>query len=888
MMNTIESFKRNMIYISLLSSLTLSAMNAQADETTPASEYEDTTANFPSTDPTASIKRILNIDGPFGSILHPSKIRLNYEQLHIHPDSQFTGSIIANHSDIHIHQAKVAGDIYLRLQPSEDELISSEINLFNSALSSHHPGAALAAESSDVNIQHSQIENSAGGAISLSKENAEMNAPSFPDATIGQSTIITRNGYGISNSQRFLNIDNTLIMTGEKNKDNSLSVGVEIFAANAKDEKITTTNIINSKIHSYGDGVDMSGGDTKISNSIINASNSHAIMTEGGNLTLAQGSELNALNNACGIQTSAGNPGRYHSNEIIIDNSTINTANNTAIIVNRMDTDEITVNKSNITLQNNSRVSAGNGIALQSWRDSSVKLEVNRSHISGEISANQESMININLFNNAFFDGYTKNVNYLLSGRHSLWKITANSDIKSLWHIGDIELTNERQTGSELLIHNQYIGSNGTITFDVNTASNRSLPGKLIIRGDSIGNANISLNNIGGTSDRYLNRFELIHVDGISNAVFSQSGRIVAGAYDYSLVRGPGSNAGNWYLTSQTSLNDPMARHIVRPEAAGYIANLGIANTLFATTMNDRPAETHYTDIITGEKKRTSLWLRQAGNHSNWHDNSGQLSTQTNSTVTQLGADILRWTTNGRNQGRLGLMTGQGMSRSTSHSSITNYSSKSSVKGYSIGTYASWHGNSSDKSGPYINSWLQYNWFNNHVQGQGISAENYQSKGINTSFEAGYTIRMRKPGNDNNTINSWSLQPQAQVTWMNVKARNQREANGTRVISHGEGNIQTRLGLRASLQGHHNRDKNKGRQFEPFIEANWLHNTRDFGVSMNEVRVSQAGTHNIAEVKIGIAAKLNPKVNLWGNIGTQVGHKGYNNTNATVGIKYDF
>lgn len=905
-MNTIESFKRNMIYISLLSSLSLSAMKTQADETLPTSEYEDSTSGFSDTDSTASMdnisiisdtdstarmERILNVNGSVGTILHPEKINLNHKQLHIHPDSLLIGSISADNSDIRINQANITGDIFLSLQPSEDDFISSELYLSDSILSSHHPVAALIAKNSDVNIQRSRIENSAGGAIYLINENADMSTPTFPytpDTTISQSTIIASNSYGILNSQGVLNIDDTTIMAGEENKNNSLSIGVKILATNADENAKTITNITNSKIKSYGNGIYMSGGETKISRSLINARNNYAIMTEGGSLTLAQGSELKARNNASGIFSSAGISGLYHSNKIIIDNAMINTANNTAIIVDSRKPGGNTTNKSDITLQNYARVSAGNGIALQSWGDSSVDLKVNRSHISGEISANQESTINIDLLKNAFFDGYTKNVDVFFSGNHSLWKITKSSDVGNLWHLGDIELTHECQTGSELLIKNNYYGDHGTITFNANIADDRSLPGKMIIRGFSNGNANISIKNIGGTSDRYLNRFELIHIDGSSSAVFRHSGRIVAGGYDYSLVRGQGSNASNWYLTSQTSLNDPMTRQIVRPEAAAYIANMSTANTLFSTAMNDRPAETHYTDIITGEKKRTSLWLRQAGNHNGWHDNSGQLSTQTNSTMTQLGADILRWTTNSRNRGHVGLMTGQGRSHSTSHSSVTNYHSKSSVKGYSIGTYASWYGDSTDKSGPYINSWLQYNWFNNHVRGQGLAAENYQSKGINTSFEAGYTIKMKKLTSDKNTTNSWFLQPQAQVTWMNVKARNHREANGTRVISNGEGNIQTRLGIRASLKGHPIMDKNKDRNFEPFIEANWLHNTRSFSVSMNDARVSQAGTHNIGEVKVGIGGKLNPKVNLWGNIGTQVGHKGYNNTNATVGIKYNF
>ena len=878
-MNTIESLKRNMIYISLLSSLTLSTMKTHANETG---------SNSSTTDSIASMERVLNINGSFGSILHPEKINLSHEKLTLSPDSQFTGSIIANSSDIHINQANVHGHVYLHQQWPGDEFTTHELNLFNTTLSSTYPGAALETEDSDVNIQHSWISNSDGGGISISKKYADMNEDFLPDATIEKSTITTGNNYGILNRQSNVNIDNTVIKTGKQNKNNSQSLGISIVADNSDDDKNTITNISNSKINSYGDGLLMFGGDTRIVNSIITARNDYAVMTEGGDLTLSQGTELKASDTACGIYTVAGNPGVYNINKITIDNSTISTANNAAIIVNRRELNDNVANKTDITLRNNSQVSAGNGVALISWSDSEVSLGIHSSHVHGEIRAHQESIVNVFLGQHSLFDGYTKNVNDFFSVDKSLWKITSSSDIDNLYHAGDIELTNERKKSIELLINNNYIGKNGTMTFNSKTTDDRVFPGKLMIHGDSIGNTNIVINNIGGMSDARLNRFELIHVDGASKAVFNQSGRIVAGAYDYSLVRGQGRDTGNWYLTSQTSLNNPEARYTVRPEAASYIANLSAANSLFTTAMNDRPTEIHYTDRFTGEKKPTRLWLRQAGSHNGWRDNSGQLTSQTNSIMTQLGGDILRWTTNNRNQGHIGLMTGLGNSRSTSHSSVTNYHSKGSVKGYSIGTYASWHANHTNKSGLYINSWLQYNWFNNRVQGQGISAENYQSKGINTSFEAGYTLNMGKLTSNKETMNSWFLQPQAQITWMNVKASNHREANGTHVISKSEGNIQARLGIRASVKGHHIMDTNKGREFEPFIEANWLHNTRDFSVRMDDVRISQAGTRNIGEVKIGIAGKINPKVNLWGNIGTQVGHKGYNNTHAAVGIKYNF
>ncbi|TBM33301.1 autotransporter outer membrane beta-barrel domain-containing protein, partial [Hafnia paralvei] len=98
--------------------------------------------------------------------------------------------------------------------------------------------------------------------------------------------------------------------------------------------------------------------------------------------------------------------------------------------------------------------------------------------------------------------------------------------------------------------------------------------------------------------------------------------------------------------------------HVNRPEGGSYIANLAAANTLFNTRLHDRLGETQYIDALTGEKKVTSLWLRQVGGHNNWRDSSGQLKTQSNSYVAQLGGDVAQWSTDGLNRGHLGLMTG--------------------------------------------------------------------------------------------------------------------------------------------------------------------------------------------------------------------------------------
>ena len=127
-----------------------------------------------------------------------------------------------------------------------------------------------------------------------------------------------------------------------------------------------------------------------------------------------------------------------------------------------------------------------------------------------------------------------------------------------------------------------------------------------------------------------------------------------------------------------------------------------------------------------------------------------------------------------------------------------------------------------------------------------------------------------------------------QMIWMGVKANDHKEANGTYVSGEGDGNIQTRLGVKTFMSGYADQDKGKNRVFQPFVEVNWIHNTKDFGTTMDGIIVKQDGAANIGELKLGVEGQLNKNVNVWGNVGQQVGNNGYSDTAVMLGIKYNF
>ncbi|SFB09914.1 autotransporter family porin [Citrobacter amalonaticus] len=454
-------------------------------------------------------------------------------------------------------------------------------------------------------------------------------------------------------------------------------------------------------------------------------------------------------------------------------------------------------------------------------------------------------------------------------------------------------------TPTTLTIAGNYAGNNGLLALRTVLGDDLSATDKLVVRGDTSGTTRVSVTNAGGGSQT-VEGIPIVEVEGASNGTFVKEGRIVAGAYDYNIIK---KNNQNWHLTSE-AIPDPLppdepapaspetpeqpipqpGEHQYRPETGSYLANTLAANTLFTTRLHDRLGETQYTDVFTGEQKVTSLWMRHVGGHNRFKDSSGQISTQSNRYVMQLGGDIAQWSTDGLDRWHLGLMAGYANSKSRSHSSLTGYSSRGEISGYSAGLYGTWYANDADKTGAYVDGWLLYNWFDNTVSGQGLASEKYDSDGITASVETGYTWKLA----EFSERNALYIQPKAQITWMDVQADTHVEKNGTRVVDKTDGNLQTRLGVKAYLQGHNAMDDGKDRTFQPFVEVNWIHNTQNYSVQMDDISNDVKGSRNIGELKAGVEGQLTKNVTLWGNVAQQIGDNGYKDTQGMLGLKYSF
>ncbi|RKS87354.1 autotransporter family porin [Orbus hercynius] len=435
------------------------------------------------------------------------------------------------------------------------------------------------------------------------------------------------------------------------------------------------------------------------------------------------------------------------------------------------------------------------------------------------------------------------------------------------------QLPNSTTVSQSSVTVNDYQGNEGSHLIFNGTLTDDSSPiGKLIINGNSSGNSIVTVNNIGGLGAKTINGIAIIDVNGQSDAEFSQSDRIIAGAYEYKLQRSE-SNNNNWVLFSDLT---------ARAEIGSYVGNLFSANNLFNLRLYDRVGETQYIDLFTGEQKVTSMWIRHQYGYDKYNVANGDLSAKDHWNITQIGGDIAQWSSNEQNRLHLGVMVGYGRSKTTSTSNIDGSKSDATVDGYSYGAYATWYDNDQDKTGFYLDTWALWNHFDASVTGEKFS-ESYNISGLTASIESGYSFKTGQLGN----YDVW-LQPQAQAIWANAKADDFTESNGTRV-SFSHGNLQTRFGIRAALLSNAQIQAITNQSAQFFVEANWLHNTKLYDVTLNdELTLGQDGARNIGEIKVGVEGNIEKNTSLWLNLAGQRGDHDYKNASIMLGLKYSF
>ncbi|OAD98093.1 autotransporter outer membrane beta-barrel domain-containing protein (plasmid) [Pantoea sp. OXWO6B1] len=449
--------------------------------------------------------------------------------------------------------------------------------------------------------------------------------------------------------------------------------------------------------------------------------------------------------------------------------------------------------------------------------------------------------------------------------------------------------------GNTLIINGNYNGLSGSVvTLGSVLANDSSSTDRLVITGNTSGASTLLVANENGVGGATREGINLIGIGGASNATFTLGNRVVAGAYDYRLRKGnvSGTDHTGWYLTSFSKNPNPNPNpnpvSMYRPEAGAYAANLLAANTLFNFSLHDRSSETSYFDAATGETHKTSLWMRNLGGHSRYIMHDGQNQTQMNRYVLQLGGDLIQATSNDTNAFYAGIMGGYARASNSTHNNLTNHDAKGNLDGYSTGFYGTWYQDAEGKAGAWADMWAQYNWFNNEVSGDMLATEHYKSRGLKASFESGYAFLAGRWSNDNAMESRLYIEPHIQGVWSDITADNHTESEGTQVQGTGNDNLMTRFGVRAYLNTEIQANRGTVIEFKPFIEVNWLHSTKHYGVKMNDHSDIIHGTDNAAELKTGIEGRLSKHLSVSLIFLQQTGGNSWRDSSGALQVNYQF
>ena len=549
-----------------------------------------------------------------------------------------------------------------------------------------------------------------------------------------------------------------------------------------------------------------------------------------------------------------------------------------------------------LTLSNNAYVSGGNGIAIA--LDAAVAGRFDAvvqggSQMVGDIVITPEdegaglvpqSDVHVRLADGSLWQGSSDLVQTMAIEGGSQWTLTGDATVGELdVRNSGVALSDGSGRFNTLTVEGDLHSEGATFLFQGALGGDDSAFDRLHVRGDTSGDARIAVKNIGGVGAQTTDGIRLIEVDGASLATYALAGRAVGGSHEYFLFHGGVTDPadGNWYLRSQfddVCQDDPDAPGcvvdpvdpvdpitpppVLRPEPGAYLANQSAAINMFAHRLNDRIG------AVSLDEGRTA-WVRVGRQQADFSAVGGQLSVDGNTSVLQVGSDLLR-----RGNAAFGVMLGSGRADSSVVSELTGYSAKGRVRGTALGVYGTWLQDEGTR-GMYVDSTVQLGRFANRVQGIGLEPEHYDSRVATASLEVGHTFNVWQ-----GAASVLFVQPQLQLTYADYRADRHVEANGTVVDQADAGGLGGRLGVRVFGHG-----TAPGNTVQPYLGVNWLRGSGTSTLQFNGDTLGADVPRNRYEVQAGAELKLGQRWGAWGGLNVQRGDNGYRNVGGQLGVR---
>ncbi|WP_137518715.1 autotransporter outer membrane beta-barrel domain-containing protein, partial [Escherichia coli] len=281
---------------------------------------------------------------------------------------------------------------------------------------------------------------------------------------------------------------------------------------------------------------------------------------------------------------------------------------------------------------------------------------------------------------------------------------------------------------------------------------------------------------------------------------------------------------------------------VLNAKVGGYFNNLRAANQAFVMERRDHAGgdgQTLNLRVIGGRYHYTAV---------------GQLAQHEDTSTVQLSGNLFsgHWGDDG--EWMLGIVGGYSDNQGDSRSNMTGTRADNQNHGYAVGLTSSWYQHGNQKQGAWLDSWLQYAWFNNDVSEQDDGVDHYHSSGIIASLEAGYQWL---PGH------GVVIEPQTQVIYQGVQQDDFTAANHARVSQSQGDDIQTRLGLHSEWR--------TAVGVTPTLDLNYYHDPHATEIEEDGSTISDDAVKQRGEIKVGITGNISQRVSLRGSVAWQKG-----------------
>lgn len=408
-----------------------------------------------------------------------------------------------------------------------------------------------------------------------------------------------------------------------------------------------------------------------------------------------------------------------------------------------------------------------------------------------------------------------------------------------------------------LTVAGNYVGNGGVLEIEAVLGDDSSAADLLAITGDTSGSTNVRVINLGGAGAQTIEGIRIVDVGGVSAGDFTLLGdytfegapALVAGAYAYRLYQGGVSTPadGDWYLRS--ALIDGGA-----PTGPLYQAGAPVyevyANALQSfndlETLQQRVGNRSWMAGIveTGglpeeAGARSGIWGRIVGRYAS-------LDSKFSTTGADLDVDTWQLQAGADQQlyaGEAGKLIGDLSARyGTIAGDVTSVFGNGSISssGYGLGGSLTWYGS----GGFYLDAQANLTWYDSALASSTAATSLVSGNngfGYAIGVEAGQQIALNQ---------NWSMTPQAQLSYSDVRYDGFTDAYGA-AVSLAEGDDLTiRLGLSADYQDAWTDESGQTNRLHAYGIANLYY---DF---LPDSRTDLAGVQLV-----------NTQDNLWGGVG---------------------